>query len=173
MVPVPIIDQNKQALSYTHLQTDIPYKALSSETYISFRQLELWTCKKIGCEFYYKELFIVKHKSKCSCESAIYFGLGYDIIKENCNLTYYFNKTDIKPMVPDGRYEIILANWPNVKHIVCNVNNYIPVKIPCFPYVLVNRSVLCNCRIEAENNFLLESLAAYHDAESKPIMYTG
>ena len=36
---------------------------------------------------------------------------------------------------------------------------------------LVNRSILCNCGIEAENNFLLESLAAYHDAESKLVMY--
>ena len=37
--------------------------------------------------------------------------------------------------------------------------------------MLVNRSVLCNCGIEAENNFLLESLAACHDANSKSVMY--
>ena len=45
------------------------------------------------------------------------------------------------------------------------------MKIPSYPYVLVNRSVLWNCRIEEENNFLLESLAACHDAESKLVMY--
>ena len=39
------------------------------------------------------------------------------------------------------------------------------------PYVLVNRSVLCNCEIEAENNFLLESLAACHVSNTKLIMY--
>ena len=33
-------------------------------------------------------------------------------------------------------------------------------KTSSFPDVLVNRSVLCNCEIEAENCFLLESLAA-------------
>ena len=54
---------------------------------------------------------------------------------------------------------------------VCNVNNDIPVKIPSFPYVLVNRSVLCNFGIEAENNFLLESLATCQNAESKLVMY--
>ena len=54
---------------------------------------------------------------------------------------------------------------------MCSVNNEIPVKIPSFSYVLVNRSVLCNCGIEVENNFLLESLAACHDAESKLVMY--
>ena len=36
---------------------------------------------------------------------------------------------------------------------------------------MVNRSVLCNCRIEAENNYLLESLAAGHDSRTKLVMY--
>ena len=31
--------------------------------------------------------------------------------------------------------------------------------------------MLCNCGIEAENNFLLESLAACHDTNTKLIMY--
>ena len=31
--------------------------------------------------FYCKELFVVKHKSKYSCESAIYFNLNTDTIK--------------------------------------------------------------------------------------------
>ena len=65
----------------------------------------------------------------------------------------------------------ILVNWPNDKHIKCNINNDIPVKIPSFPYVLVNRSVLCHCEIEVENHFLLELLAACHDAEYKVVMY--
>ena len=84
---------------------------------------------------------------------------------------HYFKKTDIKPTIPDGGNEIMLPNLPDDKHIVSNVKNDIPVKIPSFPYVLVNRSVLCNCEIKAENNFLLESLAACHDAESKLVMY--
>ena len=60
-VPVPIIDQNTQAQSYTHLQIK---KTLYSETYVSIRQQELRTCKRIGYEFYCEELFVVKHKSK-------------------------------------------------------------------------------------------------------------
>ena len=68
---VPIIDQNKQANSFTHLQIDRIYFALNSETYILLRQQKLSTCKKIGYEFYCEELFIVKHKSKYSCESVI------------------------------------------------------------------------------------------------------
>ena len=78
---------------------------------------------------------------------------------------------DITLTVLDGGNEIILANWPNNKHIICTINNDIPIEIPSHPYVLVNRSVLCNCGIEAENNFLLESLAACHDTNTKLIMY--
>ena len=52
--------------------------------------------------------------------------------------------------------EIILANWPTDKHIECNVNNDMPIRIPSFPYVLLNRSVLHNCEIEVENHFLFK-----------------
>ena len=39
-VPVPIIDQNMQAHSYTHIQVDRPYIALNSGRYITIRQQE-------------------------------------------------------------------------------------------------------------------------------------
>ena len=35
----------------------------------------------------------------------------------------------------------------------------------------MNRSILCNCGIEVENHFLLESLAACHDANTNLVMY--
>ena len=171
ITPVPIIDQNKQAHSYTHLQIDKPYIVLNSETYITVRQKELRTCKRIGCEFYCEELFIAKHKSKCSCKSVIYFNLNSASIKENCRFKFYYNKTDITPTVLDSGNEIILANWPNNKHITCNINNDIPIKIPSHLYVLVSRSVLCECGIEVENHFLLESLAACQGINSKLVMY--
>ena len=139
-VPVPVIDQNMQAHSYIHLQVDRPYNVLNSEICITIRQ-----------EFYCEEPFVVKHKSKYSCKSAIYFDLDTEIIKENCMFNFYHSKTDITPTVLDGGNEIILANWPNDKHIICSINNDIPIRIPSHPYVLVNRRVLCNCGIEAEN----------------------
>ena len=79
--------------------------------------------------------------------------------------------TDITPTVLEGGNEIILTNWPNDKHIICSINNDIPIRIPSHPYVLINRSVLCNCGIEAENYFFLESLAVCHDSNSKLVMY--
>ena len=166
---VPILDQNTKAQSYTHLRIKKPYIALNSEIYISLRQQELRSCKKIGYEFYCKELFIVKHKSSYSCESAIYFNLTTD--RNNCDFDFYFNNTDVTPTVLDGEDEIVLANWPNDKHLICNINNDIPIKIPSHPYVLVNRSILCNCRIEADNHHLLESIAACENKITKLVMY--
>ena len=97
---------------------------------------------------------MVKHKSEYSCKSAIYFNLRSQTIKENCKSNFYYNKTDITPTVLGGGNEIILASWPNDKHIICDINNEIPIRIPSHPYVLVNRSVLCICGIKTKNHFL-------------------
>ena len=94
-VPVPILDTNTEAQSYTHLQVSKPYLTLNSETYISLTHQELWSCKKIGNEFCCEELFVVKHISSYSCESAFYFNLTTDIIRNNCNFDFYYNKPDV------------------------------------------------------------------------------
>ena len=61
----------------------------------------------IGYEFYCEELFVIKHKTKYSCKSAIYFDLD---VRVSCEFQYYFNKTDVKPAGLDGGHEIVLAN---------------------------------------------------------------
>ena len=75
----------------------------------------------------------------------------------------------MKPSILDGGYEIVLANWPSFKRIVCFTHNNIPIDIPSHPYVLLNRMVLCNCIIEAESNFLLKSIAACNWKETMQI----
>ena len=94
-----------------------------------------------------------------------------DIIKNNCNFDFYFNNTDITPTVLDGRDKIVLAIWPNDKHIICNINNDIPIKIPSHLYVLVNRSILCNCGIEADTHHLLELIVSCDKKTTELIMY--
>ena len=167
IVLVPILDENEQVHSYTELKIEKPYIALNKETYITLHTQELKMCKKIGCEHYYKELFVVKSKTRYSCASTIYFNLESDVIKANCDFQYYYNKTDIKPTVLDGGFQIILANWPNYRKIMCLHKSNIPINIPGHPYVLMNQSILYNCDIEAESNFLLESLAACEGPETK------
>ena len=88
-VSVPIIDQNKQAHSYTHLQIDKPCIAPNSVTYITIIWQELRACKRIVYDFFCKELFVMKYKSKYSCESMIYFNQGLETIKGNCDFKFY------------------------------------------------------------------------------------
>ena len=71
----------------------------------------------------------------------------------------------MKPAVLDGGYKIILMNRPSYKRIICNHNNNILLNIPSHPYVLLNRSSLSNCNVEAESNFLLKSLATCRENE--------
>ena len=137
-VPIPILDENEQANSYTELKIEKPYITLNKETYIALCSQELKMCKKIGYKNYYKELFAIKSKTRYSCTSAIYFNLKSDVIRANCVFQYYYNKTDIKPTVLDGRFQIILENWPNYRKIMCSHNNNIPINIPGHPYVLKN-----------------------------------
>ena len=66
---------------------------------------------------------------------------------------------------------MILSNWSSAKYVIYNDNHNFPVKILSHPYVLLERSVLCNSAIEAENNFLLESIAACPGKPSALTMY--
>ena len=163
-VPVPVLDASNKIQSYTQLKIEKTYIALNEETYICIHSQELNTCKRIGYEYFCEELFEVKSKHKYSCASAVYFNSNHDI-KENCDFYYYHNKSDVTPSVLDGGRHIILANWPNYKRIIYTYNNNIPVNIPSHPYVLLDRNILCNCDIEAESNFLLESLATCREHE--------
>ena len=49
-VPVPILDMNDRAQTYTQLKIVKLCIALNDETYISLRSQELNTCKRIGYE---------------------------------------------------------------------------------------------------------------------------
>ena len=146
-MPIPILDENDKAQSYTQLKVEKPYIAVNEETYISLHPQELNTCKRKGYEHFCEELFVVKSKHKNSCASVVYFNLEHEI-KQNCEFEFYFNKIDITPSVLDGGHQIILVNWPNNKRKICTHNNNIPVTIPSHPYVLLDRSILCNCDIE-------------------------
>ena len=121
-------------------------------------------CKIICYEYFCEELFVVKSKHKYSCVSAVYFNSNHDI-KGNCEFYYYHTKLDVAPSVLEGRRQIILANWPNYKRIICTYNNNIPANIPSHPYVVLDRNILCNCDIEAESNFLSESLTTCSECE--------
>ena len=58
---------------------------------------------------------------------------------------------------------LIFPIGPSYKRLLCTYNNNIAVNIPSHLYVLLDRNILCNCDIEAEDNFLLKSLATFRE----------
>ena len=62
----------------------------------------------------------------------------------------------------------MLANWSNDKNIICTINNDIPIKIPSHPHI----EVFCVIAVyDADNHYLLESLAVCDNRASKLTMY--
>ena len=74
-IPVPILDENDQAHSYTELRIEKSYITLNKETYITLHSQELKMCKMIRYKYYCKELVVIKSKMRYSCASIAYFNL--------------------------------------------------------------------------------------------------
>ena len=161
-IPVPIEDLNTKANSYTQIIPSKPYIAINDEYYIQLKVEELRMCKHINFKYYCEELFLLKHKSKHSCESALFFKLAPHIIKRNCDIKYLFNAT-VPPSILDGGSQIVLANMMNPKRLICTDNNNLATPILTHPYVLVNRSILCNCRIESGFTYVLQNIGSCED----------
>ena len=88
-VPVPVIGRTTKADAYKQHQIKQSY----TEIYINIRQQEnrLWILLQ--------RLFVVGHKSRYSCKSGIYFDLDKEIVKQNCEFKFYYNKEDVTPTV--------------------------------------------------------------------------
>ena len=94
-VKVPIPDQNKAADSYSEVKYSKPCLAINDDYYIQLRIQELRMCKQIRDTYYCEELFLVKHKSKHSCESAIFYNLTSSVVYSICQFDYYLISTKI------------------------------------------------------------------------------
>ena len=79
-VKVPIPDLNVDADSYSEVRYSKPYIAINNDYYIQLRIQELRMCKQIRHTYSCEELFLVKHKSKHSCESAIFYNLTSNVV---------------------------------------------------------------------------------------------
>ena len=60
-VPVPILDTNEEANSYSQAVINKPYIATNNDYYIQLEIEELFMCKQIKHIYFCEELFLVKH----------------------------------------------------------------------------------------------------------------
>ena len=119
MVKVPIPNQNKEADSYSEVKYSKPYLAINNDYCIQLRIQELCVCKQIRHMYYCEELFLIKHKSKHSCESTIFYNLTADVVYQVCQFDYFYNAT-VLPSILDGGSSILLANMLSPKRLICS-----------------------------------------------------
>ena len=170
-VKVPINDENKEADSYTEVAISKPYLASNKDYYIQLVIEELVMCKKIRSTYYCEELFLVKHKTKHSCESTIFYNLSRETIIQNCQFRYFYNTTVI-PSILDGGSNIVLANMLSSKRLICAYEQGLAKPLPTSSYALVNRDILCHCHLQAGLTYVLKSITTCNMSNTPVFYYT-
>ena len=170
-VPVPIVDTNLEADSYSKALVNKPYIATNADYYIQLEMEELFMCKQIKQIYFCEEIFLVKHKTKHSCESALFYNLSSTLIKQNCDFKYMYNTTVI-PAVLDGGSQIVLANMLPEKRLICTYDQGLAKPLPTSPYVLVDRKILCHCHIQSGLTYVLKNVGSCNSTLQPKISYT-
>ena len=65
---------------------------------------------------------MVKHKSKLSCASAIFYDLGSKVAVQNWHYDYTYNMT-VPPVIQDGGWNLLLASFHGPRSLKCNTEN--------------------------------------------------
>ena len=159
-VPVPIIDKNVKANSYSQVRIEKSYIAAGTDYYIQLRISELLMCKSIRHIYYCEELFVIKHKSRHSCVSAIFYNLGPATTTKNCKFDYYYNTT-VPPVILDEGRDVLLANFHGPRSLESSsVNGGLAKPAPEHTYAVVNREFLCDCQLDLEHASVLRQLSS-------------
>ena len=115
-------------------------------------------CKSIRHIYYCKELFVIKHKSRHSCVSAIFYNLGPATITKNCRFDYYYNTT-VPPVIPDRGRDVLLANFYGTRPLKCSsVNGGLAKPVPENTNATVKREFLCDFQLDLEHASVLRQL---------------
>ena len=102
---------------------------------------------------------MIKHKSRHSCVSAIFYNLGPTTITQNCKFDYYYNRT-VPPVILDGGRDILLKNFHGPRSLKCSsVNGVLAKPAPENTYAVVNREFLCDCQLDLEHASILRQLS--------------
>ena len=106
----------------------------------------------------------VRNCSSLSKRQSIAVKVPYFIISQLmwysvCQFDCFYNTT-VPPSILDGGSNILLANMLSPKRLICTKDAPMARPLPSHPYVLVNRSILCNCHLQTGLNYLLKSLSS-------------
>ena len=165
-MPVPILDKNVKANSYSQVRIEKSYIAAGADYYIQLRISELLMCKSIRHIYYCEELFVIKHKSRHSCVSAIFYNLSPATITKDCKFDYYYNTT-VPPVILGGGRDVLLANFHGPRSLKCSsVNGGLAEPAPENAYAVVNREFQCDCQLDLEHAGVLQQLSSCSKSSS-------
>ena len=121
-VPIPIIDKNVKANSYSQVRIEKSYIAAGTDYYIQLRISELLMCKSIRHIYYCEELFVIKHKSRHSCvrwNSCVIIVIKLSILCNSCWSQIIKHCT----VILDGGRDVLLANFHGPRSLKCSSVN--------------------------------------------------
>ena len=103
---------------------------------------------------------MIKHKSRHSCVSTIFYNLGPETVTRNCRFDYYYNIT-VPPVILDAGKDVLLANFHGSRSLKCSsINGGLAKPAPEHTYAVVNREFLCDCQLDMEHASVLRQLSS-------------
>ena len=91
---------------------------------------------------------------------------------QSVNLIIINYNTTVTSSVLNCGSDVLLANMLSPKRLVCSHDFHMACPVPSFPYVLVNRSLLCNCHLESGLTYLLKSLGSCSPSNKFTMFFT-
>ena len=162
-IPVPyhmneaLISDEESSHVYTHVKPSTEILAMSSDTYINLNYKQLEQCMQYNVVYFCQHMYLVKHNSEHTCESAIYHRKEAELIKSKCDIQY-FPYLNPEPAILDAGDHLLLGNLPQPWSYMCNHNDQIPNPIKGGPYVIIKKADLCQCSLSAGTWYLQDNI---------------
>ena len=162
-IPVPyninseMVDETENENAYIQIIPDTEMVAMNRDIYINVNQSELKQCIKFSVMYFCEQIFLMKHTSEHTCETAIYHEQSPDLIKDKCNIQYY-PELDPTPQILDVGKHILLGNIPEPWSVVCSKNDPIPNPLQASKYVIIKKKDLCQCSLSAGTWYIQENI---------------
>ena len=143
-----LVDENESLYTHTQLQTSSSLLGMSTDTYINLDRNLLDNCHQLGQVYFCETMFLIKHKSEHTCESAIFHYENINVIKSKCTFQY-FPKLEPEPELLDAGNFVLLSHLPEPWSVHCKHTDQLPGPLQGSSFSVVTKEDLCGCEIQA------------------------
>ncbi len=118
---------------------------------------DIHICTTIRNEHYCESTFVMHDSNHHTCESAIYYNMATDIIKDLCQFQFSIEKQP-QPAILDTGTSMLVANIPTPWKYDCTHDRRPPQSGTKDSYFMVAKSSLCLCSIIADPYVISQSI---------------